>query len=171
MSTVDPEVQAEQREVISSVAGDLYDSYEEKLMDFGHEVEAAGAEVVDDEIHAERTSKFMAPEEVPYDLGYLVTLADQTSTTLRDAVDAAIVDPKRGGREFVGTQVLDSPYIGDSGRAVVEYFRGTEGWSAEISYRESGEIMEPESEQVRRFVSEVENALGCTAAEPEIIGW
>ena len=58
-----------------------------------------------------------------------------------------------------------------TGETVVEYYQDEGGWTAEISYREDGEVFMPESEQVQRFVSEVQHALDETTVEPEIKNW
>ena len=165
------EVEAENYDVISSAAEDLVDGYESRLLDLGHELEAVGGRVVDEAVYAGKTQELANPENVSRDLSYLVPVADQTGISVQDALKAMIQDPNLGGREKIGEQVLDSPYVDQPGETVIEYFQDKGGWTAEISYREESDTVEPEDEQVRRFVSEVENALSETDVNTEIIGW
>jgi hypothetical protein len=171
MSAADPEIQAEQYDLISSAAEELVDGYETQLLDLGHEIEAAGGRVVYEEVYADRTMELTDPESISRDLSVLVPVADQTGISVKNAVKAVVQDPSRGGREKIGEQVLDSPYVDQPGSTVVEYFQDIGGWTAEISYIKEGEQVKPEDEQAQRFVSEVENALDETKVEPEIIGW
>lgn len=165
------EVEAENYDLISSAAEDLLDGYETQLLDLGHEIEAAGGRVVSEQVYADKTLDLTKPEEISRDLSYLVPVADQTGISMKNAVKAVLQSPKLGGREKIGEQVLDSPYVNQNGRTVVEYFQDKGGWTAEISYVEDGEVLRPEDEQVQRFVSEVGNALDETDVDAEVIGW
>ncbi len=165
------EVEAEQYDLISSAAEELVDGYENRLLDLGHEIEAAGGRVVSKQVYADKTLELTNPENVSRDLSYLVPVADQTGISVRDAVKAVVQDSSLGGREKIGEQVLDSPYVDQPGNTIVEYFQDRDGWTAEISYTENGEAVKPVDEQVQRFVSEVENALDETDVDPEIVGW
>ena len=165
------EIEAEQYDLISSAAEDLMNSYESKMLDLGHEIEAAGGRVVSEQVYADKTIRLTDPDNISRDLSYLVPVADQTGISVRNAVKAVVQDARLGGREKIGEQVLDSPYVDQPGNTVVEYFQDRDGWKAEISYTENGEAAKPEDEQVQRFVSEVENALEESDVDPKIVGW
>lgn len=165
------EVEAENYDVISSAAQEIFEGYETRMLDLSREIEAIGGQVVDEEIYADKTQRFFHPEDLTDKLSYLVPVADQTGISVQNAVKAVIQDSSLEGREKIGEQVVDSRHVDQPGETVVEYYQDEGGWTAEISYREDGEAFIPESEQVQRFVSEVQHALDETHVEPEIKNW
>lgn len=165
------EVEAENYDLISSAAQDIFEGYEAKMLDLGHDIEAVGGRIVDEEIYADKTQRFFNPEDLPGNMGYLVPVADHTNISVQNAVKAIIQDSSLVGREKIGEQVVDSRHVDQPGKTVVEYYQDVDGWTAEISYREDGEAFMPEDEQVQRFVSEVEHALDETDVSPEIKNW